>query len=574
MNNLFLKIAINKLAQEFDIHKTMPNAENIPTSIGGNTAQNIPGAIPSALPYGSSSTFPQTFKSPQSTTIVQDTGRPATQTPAGKPPRIDYGVSLSHDVAGKNIFEEKKKDELLHSKYLEFAPDQQPFGIEAKDVIPELKELYNKLLNNDPTVTTNFQQKLETYRAAAPHLQDLTNLENVKKLRDVSPELYQSALWLHQVANKQINPYANPEAAKAHLQRLWEFGAFNHATKGFTYDINDPYARQLILQRYMDVFNKAMGDKKLDMDDLNYVYSNFANTLDLDPSNFITQNQFAEWWSSNNVNPLFKVGMLLGVPLLAIGLVSGLFKGFSTGSVLMTLLGLTGLGAGIYGYMQFSQQQRNVPKTPATATELQDILSQFGIQPPIQLGIQPPIQQVQPIAEAGRPETTQANPTNLLGLMDAARKGFKQEEVPVMAQTLNQFADVIDTILSKPTTGTFWGEAASHLFGTQSGLGGMSVKSLRNTGYQLRSAATTLQTSPVHADFIASQLTEQREKLLNSLNSLARQVGADPDDFYTAILSVPPEKILEHIQPHNTAEDALRSIADLGRQYRVEGLRF
>jgi hypothetical protein len=53
-------------------------------------------------------------------------------------------------------------------------------------------------------------------------------------------------------------------------------------------------------------------------------------------------------------------------------------------------------------------------------------------------------------------------------------------------------------------------------------------------------------------------------------------VGADRNDFYTAILTVPPEKIIEHIDSSgsNTAEDALRSIADLGKKYRVPGLRF
>jgi hypothetical protein len=294
--------------------------------------------------------------------------------------------------------------------------------------------------------------------------------------------------------------------------------------------------------------------------------------LDLDPNNVVTQSQFSEWWSSDNVNPLFKIGLLLGVPLLAIGLASMLFKGFSTGSVLMSLLGLAGLGVGIHSYTQFSQQQQNAPRATITSTKLQDILNQFGIQQPIQQ-----VRPIQQSAETSKPAsvgTPQANPTNLLGLVDMAKtaqqKGLNPEQAQVMAKTLRQFVAVIDEILKRRTTGTWWGALGNFFLGTPSGIVSGASSALGELRKQLSAAANALETDPSSYQHVASQLIEQYNTLTKSLQSLAAMIGADVNNLTAGILQTPPEIMLKYIRskPDDTAEDALRAIADLGKQYR------
>lgn len=228
------------------------------------------------------------------------------------------------------------------------------------ELIPELQQLKSNLLRTDSQEFKNFRAKYDTYRSAA---QFLFKEKNYDALKQYHPEVHRAIEWVRGVKAGTIDPYANPEEAKQNIRTLWELGAYNYATKGFQVSPDTQEGRNYITARYVDVFNKALGDKTLDADDLNLVYNNFSKVVGMPPANPATVSTFWNWWNSDNVNPLYKAGLMLGIPLTIVGLVSGLWKGWSTGSVLMTLLGGLGtlMGLGSYFGHQTAQERTTSP---------------------------------------------------------------------------------------------------------------------------------------------------------------------------------------------------------------------
>jgi len=223
------------------------------------------------------------------------------------------------------------------------------------ELIPELKQFKDQLLDIKNPTSQEFTQKAETYKNVADLLFKKKDMDTLKVTH---PNVYSAIEWAKAVRQGLINPAANPEVSKQHIKTLWEIGAYNYATKGFQVLPVDPTTRQYVVSRYLDVFNKALGDKKLDWDDMDIVYNNFSKVMGMNPASPVAASSFQEWWASENVNPLYKAGLLLGVPLTIVGLISGLWKGFNTGNVLLTLLGGLGAAMGMGSMMSYKPEGR------------------------------------------------------------------------------------------------------------------------------------------------------------------------------------------------------------------------
>ena len=325
-------------------------------------AMNIPGPTPGTKPaIEPISNQPPTIPPAQPATPPIETSKPTEPTP---PPasaipeqKAQYGY---------------RPPEAIETS-LKLRTDEYPAS--PIELIPELKQFKDQLLDVKNPTSQEFTQKAEVYKNVSDLLFKKKDMDTLKVTH---PNVYSAIEWAKAVRQGLINPAANPEVSRQHIKTLWEIGAYNYATKGFQVLPVDPTTRQYVVSRYLDVFNKALGDKKLDWDDMDIVYNNFSKVMGMNPASPVTASSFQEWWASENVNPLYKAGLLLGVPLTIVGLISGLWKGFNTGNVLLTLLGGLGAAMGMGSMMSYKPEgkisggigygiEELVPSTPPPA---------------------------------------------------------------------------------------------------------------------------------------------------------------------------------------------------------------
>ena len=311
------------------------------TSIGPTT--NIPGPTPQPAKPAIEpiSKQPPTIPPAQPAT-------PPTETPKPSEPTLPPAPAIPGQKAQYGY----RPPEALETS-LKLRTEEYPAS--PIELIPELKQFKDQLLDIKNPTSQEFTQKAETYKNVADLLFKKKDMDTLKVTH---PNVYSAIEWAKAVRQGLINPAANPEVSKQHIKTLWEIGAYNYATKGFQVLPVDPTTRQYVVSRYLDVFNKALGDKKLDWDDMDIVYNNFSKVMGMNPASPVAASAFQEWWASENVNPLYKAGLLLGVPLTIVGLISGLWKGFNTGNVLLTLLGGLGAAMGMGSMMSYKPEGR------------------------------------------------------------------------------------------------------------------------------------------------------------------------------------------------------------------------
>ena len=311
------------------------------TSIGPTT--NIPGPTPQPAKPAIEpiSKQPPTIPPAQPAT-------PPTETPKPSEPTLPPAPAIPGQKAQYGY----RPPEALETS-LKLRTEEYPAS--PIELIPELKQFKDQLLDIKNPTSQEFTQKAETYKNVADLLFKKKDMDTLKVTH---PNVYSAIEWAKAVRQGLINPAANPEVSKQHIKTLWEIGAYNYATKGFQVLPVDPTTRQYVVSRYLDVFNKALGDKKLDWDDMDIVYNNFSKVMGMNPASPVAASSFQEWWASENVNPLYKAGLLLGVPLTIVGLISGLWKGFNTGNVLLTLLGGLGAAMGMGSMMSYKPEGR------------------------------------------------------------------------------------------------------------------------------------------------------------------------------------------------------------------------
>lgn len=335
---------------------------------------STPPTIPQTPPQGT----PPQGTLPQKAQQTPTSNRQSTQSgqaPGQVAPQQDGSLELTiSDTGTENKYQ-------ISYTFPGFDPSQ------PIELIPELKQLNKELLDKNSPASREFRTKYLHYSQIGREIVKNNGQIDLNKLREYDPLLADSFAWINEVRQGKINPYDDPGRSKQYLGKLWEFGAYNYATKGFS--IQDG---NTVVQRYMSLYNKALDDNRLTFEDLNLIYNNFTDSLGLDKFAPTTAQSFMEWIQSPNTSPLQKVGLLLGVPMVAIGLVSMLWHGASLENVLLTLLGGVGVYLGWTGFQSgrdayrqqrakslgIPQEQLGLPKPAPTAYASADV-SRFKI---------------------------------------------------------------------------------------------------------------------------------------------------------------------------------------------------
>lgn len=210
-------------------------------------------------------------------------------------------------------------------------------------------------LRQNPDAYNNFASDVIQQRSVAEIFSQYQQTRDANKfwgnLEQINPRLAEAFSWMQQVKKGEIDPYKDPKASE-HLSELWKFGAYHYATDGFRLDPTDPAQKDTILSRLEKIHLAAMEDGHLDVNDIRLAYNNFAENLSLDPQDYQTKLDFLEWFKSPDVPFLAKAAMVIGLPLTAIGLISGLVHGFGGGTALLVLLGALAAAYGAYQYFQ------------------------------------------------------------------------------------------------------------------------------------------------------------------------------------------------------------------------------
>ena len=531
------------------------------TSIGPTT--NIPGPTPQPAKPAIEpiSKQPPTIPPAQPAT-------PPTETPKPSEPTLPPAPAIPGQKAQYGY----RPPEALETS-LKLRTEEYPAS--PIELIPELKQFKDQLLDIKNPTSQEFTQKAETYKNVADLLFKKKDMDTLKVTH---PNVYSAIEWAKAVRQGLINPAANPEVSKQHIKTLWEIGAYNYATKGFQVLPVDPTTRQYVVSRYLDVFNKALGDKKLDWDDMDIVYNNFSKVMGMNPSSPVAASAFQEWWSSENINPLYKAGLLLGVPLTIVGLISGLWKGFSTGNVLLTLLGGAGAALGLGSLMGYQPQG-----------QLQSGIG-YSISQLIPQQEPKPVQQQQPISQqpvaaqpvATRPVAAQLRPpekikTNVAGLNDLFSRYMNNPQVQdakIIQDNLKEVKNLINTVrkfepeLEQPRG--FLGTVGSWV-----GITGSSVMENQLQGMEREIDNALYAESHEELMPAVSNLRETINKLHNGILLLAKRfypsnTVADQSmvaAIRAAVMNLSIPELTQLFQNSNNLQEAMANLAARGKRY-------
>jgi len=423
-------------------------------------------------------------------------------------------------------------------------------------LIPELQQLKEGLIDANSPIFSQFKEKHDKYKNAAMFLFQNKDMDALKQYH---PEVYGAIEWAKQVKAGRIDPYADPERARQNVRTLWELGAYNYATKGFQVDPSTAEGRNFISARYLDVYNKALGDKQLTPDDLNLVYNNFSKVIGMPAYTPATMSSFQEWWNSENVNPLYKAGLLLGVPLALVGLVSGLWKGFDTGSVLMLLLGGAGAFMGLNSLRSFQPSGKPV----GIGSSPSELLPHLPT-PPSEGKAAPP------------GKTQEALTPNISGINEALDTfsqnpgSFDLQEFKGKVAPLKRLARALYHKQIPDSPGFI-----NSIFGAV----GMDVNSTWKTQLLRLNQELDELDSAINPEDAAASAQKIREKLnaflTNGLDLVADRV-LPQNDFQSqlrkaqvraGVLNMPMDQLAEIMERSSTFEQALNSIAEYGKPF-------
>jgi len=270
------------------------------------------------------------------------------------------------------------------------SPEGEPYAAltgPAEDIYTRLtknEEVWNRFVGNVQAVDS--VQKIFD-KLSDPNLSPTEKDALYVQLRSRDPRLFQALTWAAAVKQNPDEAIKNPRESIEHSRTLLEFGALRYASKGgrLTNRLNELQyqyeqatgeqkeaiaqeinaIKDMMAQRYASLYSKALGDQELTPEDLDLVYYNFAQETGLkdmktDPE-YVRQG-IQEWFMNPDVGPLPKMGVLLGVPATIIGILQMLTQGYSTGALLLTLLG--GMGMMFGGQQWLSSKKQVSPGSP------------------------------------------------------------------------------------------------------------------------------------------------------------------------------------------------------------------
>ncbi|GIW58967.1 MAG: hypothetical protein KatS3mg087_0033 [Patescibacteria group bacterium] len=368
------------------------NSSTVPGFEPGGLTRDIVTAPPPSLVTTTSPQESQTIPSVQPTQAVEKSPVQEAQNLQNEPQLPEKPISDEiQEQFSAEVEQPKQPTKNYLFKYVdeEADPDFELTG--------EYGDLYNRLISSEPhwnKFINNVQRVSDVQdlfnKIADPNVSTEERNAAYNRLAATDPYLFRAVNWAARVKQDPNYALKDPESSRVHMHSLFEFGALRYASQGGALtkqlqelqkrmqSVSDPNQKaeiaeqiraiqQRIARRYASVYAKAMGDQNLTPEDLDLVYSNFASESGLGSLRAPKEvkQTLADWFSDPNVKPLYKAGLLLGIPTAVLGVANLLMGNTSPAMILLSLLG--GLGIFMGGRNYLSKSTRVEPGEPLIA---------------------------------------------------------------------------------------------------------------------------------------------------------------------------------------------------------------